>query len=805
MTSVIQDIRFALRQLVKSPGFTSVAVATLALGIGANTAIFSVVDGVLLQPLNFPGEQRLVRITDAYPQGALVAMRTKFQTMDVAGYRDGEELNLAGVGEPVRLQGSSVSANFFSLLGVPPSLGRVFVNGEDQPGKDNLVILSQALWRQRFGGDLNVIGRSVSLDGVDREIVGVMPAGFQLGSAKPQFWVPLDLDSRKLGAYWGGGWMAVIARLRPGVTLEQANAELYAYLPHLRQMFPWRMPDSLWAASSVTALHDSLVGEVRKKLLILLGAISLVLLIACANVVNLLLARAAARRREMAVRAALGAARWRMFRQLLTECILLGIGGGAVGLLLAIEGVLFLKAILPADTPRLAAVAIDWRVIAFTAAVAIFTGIVFGTAPALRTSKVDLTRWLREGSQHSSPGSQGVRSALATSEISLAAILVIGAGLTVRSLWELLRVEPGFRTESVLTARITPNERFCQDFARCQMFYKGLLEHLRAAPGVKASAIVNVVPLSGRINAFAAAVEDHPRDPKDPALVMFKSVISPDYFSALGIPLLQGRGFSSADMTPNAALVALITASTARKFWPHEDPVGKHMKPVWDKNWITIVGVVGDVNEYSLASRLPDFADGAIYVPYGNGAQGRVLPTDMAVVVRTATDPGSFTKVLRGIVSRLSPEVPVSEVETLRTIAWQSLETPRSTMTLLAAFAALALLLGSVGVYGVISYGVTRRVPEIGVRMALGAGRRNVIWLVMRQGTRLVLTGLVIGIGGALLASRILSSLLFAVTTSDPATYVLVSIFLSIVALAACYIPARRATKVDPVAVLRYE
>ncbi len=806
LETFLQDIRYGLRQLRRNPGFTFVAVLTLALGIGANSAIFSLVNGVLLEPLQFNHPSRLVTATDSFPQGAVVAMRSKLRSMEVAGYWNGQELNLTGMGEPVRLHGTAVTANFFSVLGVRPELGRVFLPGEDQPGNDDVVMLSHALWIEKFGADPNVVGRQVTLEGENREIVGVMSAGFQLGASQAQFWIPLHLDPRSVGAYWGGGFMPVVGRLRGGATLAQARAEFRAYIPRMRNMFPWRMPDALWASATLAPLQEGLVGGVSDKLLLLLGATALILLIACVNVANLLLARAATRQREMAMRSALGAGRGRLCRQLLTESVTLAMSGGALGVLFAVGGLWGLKAILPANTPRLGTVAIDWRVLAFTAAIAILTGLVFGISPALQASRIEATSSLRGGSRYSTAATRRLRSLLTVVEVGLAFVLVTGAGLTAKSLWELLHVNPGFQTESILAARLSPNESYCPDFARCRSFYASVLRQATALPGIEGAAAVNVLPLSGRIQGFAADLEGHPRLPSQPAPVIFDTIVTPDYFRVMGIPLLRGRELTAADMAPDAPPVAIITRQTAEKFWPGESPIGKHITRTWRTHWITVVGEVGDVNEASLASELPVFADGAIYEPYGGGTgSGAPSPTEMTVVLRTKGDPQGVAQELRKAVVSLNPDVPVTEVRTLRRVVAGSATSPRSTALLFAVFAVIALMLGTVGVYGVISYSVVERTQEIGVRMALGAQKRSILKMVIAEGARLTAAGVAMGIASALVLTRFLSSLLYGVKPSDPITFIGVSLLLVGVALFACYIPARRAANVDPMVALRYE
>ena len=622
---------------------------------------------------------------------------------------------------------------------------------------------------------------------------------------------PLNLDQSRVGDYWGVSALTIIGRLRPGVTFQQARAETRLLLPRIAAMFPWKMPDSMWKAASVIPLQNDLVGDVRVKLLILLGATALFLLIACVNVANLLLARAAARWREIALRAALGAGCWRIFRQLLIESILLGLCGGALGLVLTGNGISLLKALLPADTPQMAGIEIDWRVLGFAAAAALFTGLVFGLVPAIHLSRVDLSTAIKSGGRNTGEvSSHRLQGLLATAEFALAVVLVVAAGLLAKSLWQLSRVNPGFETQSMLSARITPNQGYCSEPGRCGAFYTSLLDRARSLPGVQDAAMVNVLPLNGRVSGFASDIEDHPRPAGDPAPMLFESVITPDYLHVMGIPLLRGRPLTDSDTRPDAAPVALITAATARKYWPDRDPIGKHIKPVFVKDWITIVGVAGDVAQNSLAAPSADWSDGAIYVPYGNSTlftprHGRQLPTAMTLVLRTAIDPSIIAGSLPSVVSSLNREAPVSEVQTFSTLVSSSVSGPRSTTALFASFALLALVLGSVGLYGVVSYSVASRASEIGLRMAMGARPIDIMSLVIEQGLRIALTGLSAGIVGGLAATKLMKSLLFDVSATDPLIFVAVSALLTAVTLAACYAPARRATRIDPMVALRCE
>jgi putative ABC transport system permease protein len=812
MTGLIQDLRYALRQLRKSPGFTAVAVITLALGIGANTAIFSLVNGILLVSLPYSRPAELVSVTGTdqatYPKGAFVAMREQVRTMDVAAYAEGHEFNLTRFGEPVRLTGTAVSAELFTVLGVPPEMGRTFHSGEDAAGEDNYVILSHALWEQRFGRDPAIVGRSIELEGVSREVVGVMPADFNFPSPRTQLWVPLHNDPRDPATYWAGDYMPVIGRLRPGSTMQQAAAEIRLFQSHVSALFPWRMPASWNAGVSVVALQNGMVADVRVRLLLLLGAVAFVLMIACANVANLTLSRAAAREKEMGIRSALGAGRRRIVRQVFTESVVLALLGGVIGLALAAAGVLLLKSALPADTPRLAGVHLDWRVVAFTGSLAVLTGFIFGLAPALQLSRSAVVETLNSAGRGAAVSvSQWLRSSLAIAEVAFAVLLVISAGLLIRSFWALSHVNPGFQPEQILTARITPNEMFCNDTARCLAFYRSVLDRARTSPGVSGAALVNTLPLGGRVSKRSFEVEDFMNLPPEMTQPLFwLDVISPEYFRVMGIPLLAGRWFTDADESGGPPVV-VISAGTAQHFWNGRDVIGKHVRFVGEKDWRTIVGVVADVHAYDLQSSVPDYMTGTAYVPYTAQAtleDGRV-PAEMTIAVRTASNDPEAGTMLRQIVNRLDPDVPVSEVRSMRAVVSEAASTPASTTFLFATFAGVALVLGMVGVYGVLSFLVSKRAREMGIRMALGAQRRNVLWLVMKEGAKFAFAGIALGLAGAFVTTRLLASLLYGVGPADPGTFAVVAAVIAVVTLAACYVPARRAMRVDPMVALRYE
>ena len=805
--TLLQDLRYGARMLRKNPGFTVVAVLTLALGIGANTAIFSLVDGILLRPLPLAAPQNLVSITGTYPKGAFVALREQAHSLDAAAYFEGHEFNLTGRGDPLRLSGVLVSAEFFSVLGARPELGRPFYPGEDQAGDDNYVILSHALWQQHFNRDRSILGHAIDLEGVSRQVVGVMPADFNFPSAKTQVWIPLHNDPRDTVAYWAGDFMPIIGRLRPGSTTAQARAEIRMFQSRVFKPFPWPMPADWNADISVVALHKGMVADVRGRLFLLLGAVSLILLIACVNVANLTLSRAATREKEIALRTAMGAERGRVIRQLLTESVLLAFLGGTLGIVFAAEGLQLLKAALPADTPRLSDAHIDWRVLAFTAGLAILTGLLFGLAPALHSSRAALAESLKSASRGASASvSQNLRSGLAIAEVALAVLLVIAAGLLIRSFVALSYVDPGFRPERILTARVTPNQEFCGDPARCISFYHQLLDRLEAVPGVHSAAFVNTLPLGGRVAKRSLEIENEPVSPGEVMPLFWMNVVTPDYLRVMSIAVLGGRGFTSADNSGDPP-VALVSASTARRFWPGRSPIGSPVRLSGDKDWRTIVGVVSDVRAYDLQKNIPDWINGTIYLPYTLDAtlEGGRVPSDMTVVVQSSLDELQIQNALRRTIASLNPEVPASEVKPMQAVVSESVSTPASTTELFVAFAGLALVLGLIGIYGVLSFLVSRRTREIGIRVALGAQRRDVLWLIMKEGAKFSLIGISLGLVSALGVTRLLASELYGVSPADPVTFLAAAILMTVVTLLACYIPTRRAMRVDPLIALRQD
>jgi predicted permease len=733
-------------------------------------------------------------------------MREQVRALDVATYAEGHEFNLTGRGEPVRLAGTFVSAELFSVLNALPEKGRTFYPGEDVAGQDHYVILSHALWEQRFAADPTIIGRSIELEGTNRQVVGVMPESFRFPSAKTELWIPLHNDPRAVFEYWAGDYMPVVGRLRRGVAIADARAEIRTFQSRVFALFPWTMPAGWNADVSVVPLQNGMVADVRVRLVLLLAAVALVLLIACANVANLTLSRAATREKEINVRFALGAGRQRIARQLLTESVLLASMGGLLGLFFASAGLSLLRAALPADTPRLADVHINWLVLAFTGGLAMFTGLIFGLAPALQSSRQSqvLTDALKSGGRGSAVSvSQRLRSSLVAGEVAFAVLLVIAAGLLIRSFWALSHVNPGFRAQQVVTARITPNESFCDDASRCLDFYRAVLEQLRNFPGVTVAALVNTLPLDGRVSKRSFEVED--LNPGEILPVFWLDIVTPDYFRTMGIALLAGRVFADSDTT--GAPVAIVSAETARRFWPNQNAVGRHVRLLDEKEWRTVVGVTQEVRAYDLRQDVPNWIRGTAYVPYNRTAtlETRRIPAEMTVAIRMASDTAQAGAMFRRVVADLNPQVPVSEVRTMSAVVAEAVATPASTTSLFVTFAGLALLLGMIGIYGVLSFLVSKRTREIGIRMALGAQRRDVLLLIIKEGAKFSFAGLVLGLVGAFAVTRLLASQLYGVSATDPVTYAAVAVAMTVVTLLACYIPARRAMRIDPLVALRYE
>ncbi|HJQ33856.1 MAG TPA: ABC transporter permease [Pyrinomonadaceae bacterium] len=808
-----QDVKYAARVLRKSPGFTAVALLAVALGVGANTAIFSVVNAVLLKPLNYKDAGELVLINHNYPK---LDLKASVSAPGYAYYRDnaksfsnvaagtGWAVNLTGEGEPERLQGIAVTPNMFQTLGIEPAQGRTFTPEEGQPGANKAVVLADNFWRRRFGG-VPVVGKNVMLNGEPYTVVGVMPPGFQFGrewaGQAPDIYGPLGFTPQQLDPNTGltNENLGVVARLKPGVKAEQAQAELSSMAADLRRQYMPGADESNWGLL-LTRFDEFVVGGIRKALLVLLGAVAFVLLIACANVANLMLARAAVRQKEIAVRSALGASRWRVARQLLTESVLLSVTGGAGGLLLAMWGVDLLLKLDDTQIPRAAEVGLDSNVLLFTLGISILTGVIFGLAPAFQTSNVNLHDTLKEGGRSGRSALSGsVRNVLVAVEIAFAVVLLVGAGLLIRSFMRLQQVDPGFQPRGVLAMLVSLPPNKYSDQARRATFDRQLLEQLRALPGVKSAATNTSLPMSGWNQSGSFRIEGRTVAPNESAPHGARWMPSEDYFQTMGIPLIKGRYFDARD-TADAPGVAVIDETLARKYWPDEDPVGKRITfegGQQQPRWREVVGVVAHVRNEGLEGE----SRGQYYVPYAQRANN----TDVFVVLRTDGDPSSLAPAVRGAIASVDRDLPVYRVTTMEKMVSDSLSQRRFSMFLFGVFAALALALAVVGLYGVMSYGVAQRTHEIGLRMALGAQRGDVLRMVVGQGMLVVAVGLGVGLVAAFGLTRVMSSLLFGVSSADPLTYAGIAVLLAAVALLASYIPARRATKVDPMVALRYE
>jgi putative ABC transport system permease protein len=805
MSNLLQDLRYGLRMLIKNRSFTAVSVIALALGIGANTAIFSAVNAILLQPLPYKSPDRLLQVWESRPLQK--RERTVVSPAEFLAWREQAEVferlaavsftlfNLTGTGEPEQLQSVMVSASFFPMLGVEPIAGRHFLEEEDQPGRNRVVILSYALWQRRFGG-ASITGQPITLNGNSYTVVGIMPPSFNF----PQdaaLWTPIAFAPQEVNNR-GNHYLEVYARLKPNVTGGEAQSEMARIAGHLEQSHP---ETNRGHEVTLVSLHEQLVEGLRPSLVILIAAVAFVLLIACANIANLLLARASARQKEIAIRTAMGASRWRIIRQLLAESVLLAGLGGVLGLFLAWWGIDVLVAFSPENTPRINEIRLDASVFGFALAVSLVTGVLFGLAPAWQASKPNLNETLKEGGRGSTEGRRraSLRNILVVSEIALTLVLMVGAGLMLKSFYNLRQVNLGFDPSNLLTIEITLTGAKYAERPQYTAFYDQLFERIETAPGVRAAAAVDILPLSGNNASTTVTIEGQPAALPGERPNSNRRVITINYFNTMGMPVLEGRAFTADDATGTTE-VAIINETMAARFWPGQSVLGQRFKIGAPENntnpWLTVVGVVADIKHASVDAE----ARQEYYRPFAqNPARG------MFVVTRTATDPLEMVAALRGEVLAIDPEQPIGNVTSMEQLVENSLASRKFSMLLLGVFAALAITLASVGVYGVISYSVAQRRQEIGIRMALGASSGDVLKMVIGKGMRLVLVGIILGLAAAWALTSVMSRLLYQVSPTDLTTFAAISLILATVALLACAVPARRATKVDPMIALRYE
>ncbi len=813
MESLIKDIRYGVRSLLKHPGFTCIAVLTLALGIGANTAIFSVVNAVLLRMLPFREPDRLVMVWEdaslaGFPRNTpapanYADWKSQNQVFEEMAALDQRSFNLTGDGEPEKIEANGVTANFFGLLGIKPILGRVILPEEDKPEANKVVMLSYSLWQQRYGGDRGVVGRELLLNGEKYTVVGVMPAGFQFMESRIGLWVPIAFTSETL-TQRGSHYLIVVARTKPGVTLAQANADIHT----IQQRIARDHPDQAGRLSAfVMPLREQLAGDVRRPLLVLLVAVGFVLMIACANIANLSLSRAASRRREIAVRAALGASRVHIVRQLLVESLLLATAGGVCGLVLASWSFAFLQRLIPDGLALSTKLTLDLPVLGFTLLLALLTAVVFGLVPAFQASKTDLNEALKQGGGRTglNAGGNRLRSIMVVTEVALALVLLVGAGLLIQTFLKLRDQYSGLRPENVLTLRtVLPRSKYPEQPQRAA-FYKQVLERVKSLPGVVSAGYATSIPLAWKGGTSGFFPEGRTVERASAEGLSYDAnhrQVSADYLKTMGIPLLRGRSISDGD-DERALPVAIINETMARQYWPGEDAIGKRFKlgdPEDDIPWITIVGVAGDVRQMGVDE--PVKAE--MYIPYRQiKDQQWYAPRDL--VIRTAVDPLSIVAAARNEIHKVDPAQPISNIRTMDEVLGEETASRRLGMTVLTIFAALALLLATLGIYGVVAYFVVQHTQEIGVRVALGAQRRDILGLVLGKGMTLTLLGVGIGLGVAFALTRLMASLLYGVGTTDPLTYATIALLLTAVAFVACYLPARRATKVDPMVALTYE
>jgi putative ABC transport system permease protein len=802
MGTLVQDIRFAGRALGKARLFTGIAVICIGLGIGATTTIFSTVNAFLVRPLPFRDDDRVVALYETQSSrgiregqltlGNFVDWRRESRTLEgVAVYSDGNyNLSSAGGGAADLVKGASISVGLFPMLGVAPVLGRDFTAEEERPGQDAVVLLSHRLWQRRFGGDSSVLGRTVVVAGQPRTVVGVMPPGWNFPNTH-DIWLPQRVDPAgedRVGHGFDG-----VGRLRPGVTIEQARADLASIAARLERAHP--ETNRGWGVS-ITSFRERLVDEFRTVLLIFLGVVFFVLFIGCANVANLLLARAATRRREMALRTALGAARSRIIRQLLTESVLLGVAGGALGVILSLWGLDVIVAAIPYELPYWMHLDVDWRVLVFAVAVSMLSGAAFGLAPALQLSRPQLRETLNDSGRGSTVarGAGRLRGALVVTEVALSLVLLIAATLMMRSFVALQGADPHFDASNTLTMRLSLAGEAYDARPRRAQYFSRLLERVRSVPGVEAATVVNYVPLEGSNTGTTLYVEGYPQAQGEELGASFRTTAD-DYLRVLRAPIVAGRWFTPREVAESST-VAVVNATLARRFWPGADAIGHRVRSSPDRPWLTIVGVAPDLRQRKLDER----PDPMLYVPYSSSAF-----RTMTLLVRTTGNPASGAAAVRSAVRSVDASIPIEEPMTMEEIIHRSVWQSRLFGGMFAVFAAIAVLLAAAGVYGVVAYSVVQRTHEIGIRMALGAAARDVVALVVNQGARLALLGVLLGLAGALGLTRLLRTLLYGVAPTDPLTFVLVPLLLGVTALAASWVPARRASRVDPMEALRYE